>query len=219
MRVRGKIRKLITGPMCSGKSEETIDALRKAEQHSKGNLRSAAFKPTTDSRSGPGLIESKADGNIKGKSIPAIEIPAKGDGPWQILERLKQIEAEKGPVDLIVVDEINFFPIESEFFDVVLRLLEKGYDLILSGLAYDYRDLPFGSTLLFAVMAEELVKKPAYCARCGADDATHSQRIHPDGTLARFNEAQEEVDDGTVCTYEPRCDRCFVVLDRPVPKY
>ncbi|MDE2019905.1 MAG: hypothetical protein KGJ13_06205 [Patescibacteria group bacterium] len=216
-RIPGKIRKLIMGPMSSGKTEELIQSVRRVEKHSKE--RWIAFKPSKDTRSRHGMIESKTDGDQKGDSIPAIEIPAEGEGPWEIFEYLRIEEARSGIVSLVVVDEINFFPADSSFYDVVLRLMELGYDLALSGLAYDYRDRPFGSTLLFAGWAgSNCIFLTAHCDECKNEGANHSQRIYSDGTIADFNEKQEKVD-GTECGYRPLCDICFRVPGRPVPKY
>jgi thymidine kinase len=205
--------------MCSGKTRHVIEHLRTEERHGHGRCRWAAFKPSTDTRSRPGKITSKADGDQPEMSIDAFEIPAKGNGLWEIFEYLRREEARIGTISLIVIDEINFFPTDSAFYVVVIRLLEQGYNLILSGLAYDYRDMPFGSTLLFAGMANKFVPLTAYCAVCHEDGANHSQRLRPDGSVVPFDDAQEIVDDGTKCRYEPRCDACFVVVGKPEPKY
>ncbi len=220
MRARGRIKALFTGPMSCGKTSYLIEKLENETQHGHERLRWVAFKPTTDTRSSKGRIESKDDGSRKGKSIEAFEIPSRGDGPWEIFEYLKREEARIGTIGLVVIDEINFFPTDSAFYGVVMRLLEQGYDLILSGLSYDYRDLPFGSTLLFAGMAgKNFMPLTAHCAKCGDDHAIHSQRLRPNNTIVPFNDAQEAVDDGTTCRYEPRCDACFVIIGRPEPKY
>ncbi len=220
MRTRGKIEALIVGPMSCGKTDKLIRTLRTKERHGQEKLRWIAFKPSKDIRSRLGMIESKPDGDQKGDSIDAFEIPTDGDGPWEIFNYVKQEEARIGTISLVVVDEVNFFKVESAFYTVMLRLLEQGFDLILSGLAYDYRDLPFGSTLLFAGIAgPKCIWRTAHCGKCGSDNANHSQRIRGDGSIAPFTEAQEAVDDGKACRYEPRCDDCFVVLGRPVPKY
>ena len=94
----------------------------------------------------------------------------------------------------------------------VLRTRE--YDILASGLAFDFRGEPFGSTPDLALLAEDrCMWMTAYCTRCGAR-APYPQRII-NGTPAHYNSPQILV--GGDETYEPRCDDHFVLPGRTLP--
>jgi thymidine kinase len=113
---------------------------------------------------------------------------------------------------VIAFDEVQFFPRDSGFFQVVNQLLNDGYDVLASGLALDFRGEPFGSTGDLAMIAEDrCIWLTAYCTKCGAR-APYPQRII-NGEPAHYNSPQVFV--GGDETYEPRCDDHFVLPGRP----
>jgi len=83
-----------------------------------------------------------------------------------------------------------------------------------SGLAFDFRGEPFGSTPDLAMLAEDrCMWMTAYCTKCGSR-AAYPQRII-NSSPAAYNSPQIQV--GGDETYEPRCDEHFVLPGRPLP--
>ena len=194
--------------MASGKTRHLlteIDTLRKY-----GHKKIAVFKPRTDTRSGLSFIRSR-----KGDEDAAEEISATEPRElWRILEE-KEFDAGCR-FEVIAFDEVQFFPRDSGFFQVVKHLLDEGYDVLAAGLAFDFRGEPFGSTPDLAMLAEDrCMWLTAYCTRCGTR-APYPQRII-NGQPAHYNSPQIFV--GGDETYEPRCDEHFVLPGRPVPGY
>src|ERR1700712_2562611 len=124
--------------MASGKTRHLlteIDTLRKY-----GNKKIAVFKPRTDTRSGMNFIKSR-----EGDEDAAEEILA--SHPHELWPLLRVKESAAGcRFQVIAFDEVQFFPRGSGFFQLVKNLLDDGYDVLASGLAFDFRGEPFGST-------------------------------------------------------------------------
>ncbi len=189
--------------MASGKTRHLlteIDTLRRY-----GNKKIAVFKPRTDTRSGMNFIKSR-----KGDEDAAEEIAV--NSPHELWPLLRAKESAAGcRFQVIAFDEVQFFPRDSGFFQLVRQLLDEGYDILASGLAFDFRGEPFGSTPDLALLAEDqCMWMTAYCTRCGAR-AVYPQRII-DGIPAHYNSPQVLV--GGDETYEPRCDEHFVLPGR-----
>lgn len=192
--------------MASGKTRHLlteIDTLRRY-----GNKNIAVFKPRTDTRSGMNFIRSR-----KGDADPAQEISVTRPAA-DLLPLLKTLESGAGSrFHVLAFDEVQFFPRDSGFFQLVQHLLEAGYDILASGLAFDFRGEPFGSTPDLALLAEDrCMWMTSYCTRCGAK-APYPQRII-EGRPAHYNSPQVWV--GGDETYEPRCDDHFILPGRPL---
>lgn len=192
--------------MASGKTRHLlteIDTLRRY-----GNKKIAVFKPQTDSRSGMNLIKSR-----RGEEDSAEEISAAN--PREIWPVLRAKESALGcRYEVIAFDEVQFFSRESGFFQLVKHLLDEGYDVLASGLAFDFRGEPFGSTPDLALLAEDrCMWMTAYCTKCGSR-AAYPQRII-NGVPASYDSPQIQV--GGDETYEPRCDEHFILPGRPLP--
>jgi len=203
---RGRFLRLFIGNMASGKTRHLlteIDTLRKY-----GNKQIAVFKPMTDTRSGFNSIRSR-----RGDEDAAEEISAAN--PKELWPILRGRESELGcRFDVIAFDEVQFFGRDSGFFRLVTDLLDEGYDILASGLAFDFRGEPFGSTPDLAMLAEDrCMWMTAYCTKCGSR-AAYPQRII-NGSPAPYNSPQIQV--GGDETYEPRCDEHFVLPGRPLP--
>ena len=203
---RGKFLRLFIGNMASGKTRHLlteIDTLRKY-----GHKKIAVFKPKTDTRSGMNFIKSR-----KGDEDSAEEISA--GNPKEMWPVLREKESAVGcRFEVIAFDEVQFFARESGFFQVVKDLLDAGYDVLASGLAFDFRGEPFGSTPDLALLAEDrCMWMTAYCTKCGTR-APYPQRII-NGQPAHYDSPQIQV--GGDETYEPRCDEHFVLPGRPLP--
>jgi thymidine kinase len=192
--------------MASGKTRHLlteIDTLRKY-----GNKKIAVFKPTTDTRSGFHFIKSR-----KGDEDSAEEISA--TNPKELWPVLRGHESALGcRYDVIAFDEVQFFGRDSGFFRLVRDLLDEGYDLLASGLAFDFRGEPFGSTPDLALLAEDrCMWMTSYCTKCGTRAAFPQRLIN--GSPAPYNSPQIHV--GGDETYEPRCDEHFILPGRPLP--
>jgi thymidine kinase len=203
---RGRFLRLFIGNMASGKTRHLlteIDTLRKY-----GNKKIAVFKPRTDTRSGMNFIKSR-----RGDEDAAEEISA--TRPYEMWPILHAKESAAGcRFEVIAFDEVQFFTRDSGFFQMVRQLMADGYDILASGLAFDFRGEPFGSTPDVALLAEDrCMWMTAYCTRCGGR-APYPQRII-DGVPAHYNSPQILV--GGDETYEPRCDDHFVLPGRPLP--
>lgn len=189
--IRGTI-EVITGCMFSGKSEELLRRLRRAEiAHQKVGI----FKPQRDTRS-PGKIESRC-----GISSEAHEVMH----PREIPELVKDFS-------VVGIDEIHFF--DDSLFDVVCALQERGCWIIVSGLDMDFRGEPFMMIARFMGVAAKVSKLHAVCSQCHNLDARamYSQKF-VGGEIASYESALLKV--GNAETYQARCHRCFM---RPVSK-
>jgi thymidine kinase len=194
--------------MASGKTRHLlteIDTLRKY-----GNKKIKVFKPSTDTRSGFNFIKSR-----RGDEDSAEEISATNPNElWRVLRIEESTLACR--FDIIAFDEVQFFGRDSGFFGVVRDLLEDGYDILASGLAFDFRGEPFGSTPDLALLAEDrCMWMTSYCTRCGMRAAFPQRLI--DGQPAHYDSPQIQV--GGDETYEPRCEEHFVLPGRPLPGY
>ena len=203
---RGRFLRLFIGNMASGKTRHLltdIDTLRRY-----GHKKIAVFKPRTDTRSGHGWIKSR-----RGDEDAAEEISA--SDPRELWPVLRAKESAAGcRFEVVAFDEVQFFPRTSGLFQLVRQLQDQGYDILASGLAFDFRGEPFGSTPDLALLAEDrCMWMTAYCTKCG-DRAPYPQRII-NGEPAHYNSPQILV--GGDETYEPRCDEHFILPGRPVP--
>ena len=190
--------------MASGKTRHLlteIDTLRRY-----GNKKIAVFKPRTDTRSGMNFIKSRPGDQDLAEEISATR-------PSELCAILQEKESALGcRFEVIAFDEVQFFPRDSGFFRIVRQLMADGYDILASGLAFDFRGEPFGSTPDLALLAEDrCMWMTAYCTKCGGR-APYPQRII-DGIPAHYNSPQILV--GGDETYEPRCDDHFILPGRP----
>jgi len=182
---------MIIGNMGSGKTEHLIIEVE-SKLRKYGGLAVIVFKPTTDTRSGRGVIKSR-----RGLEMEAFEIPSAE--PWKVFQVLEEQEKELGKkFDYVVFDEVQFFSVASEFVWVVNELLQKGYNVIAAGLALNFRGRPFGSTLSLAAFAQRnIIWLDSVCTEiteggveCGKR-AILPQRFLPDGvTLAPYEDKE-----------------------------
>jgi thymidine kinase len=204
--VRGRFLRLFIGNMASGKTRHLlteIDTLRKY-----GNKKIAVFKPRTDTRSGMNWIRTRQGDQDVAEEISAAQ-------PRELWQVLRAKESDAGcRFEVLAFDEIQFFARDSGFFQLIRHLLDEGYDVLASGLAFDFRGEPFGSTADLALLAEDrCMWMTAYCTKCGAR-APYPQRII-DGVPAHYNSPQILV--GGDETYEPRCEEHFILPGRALP--
>ena len=146
---------VVCGSMFSGKTEELIRRLRRAQF---ANQKIAIFKPGVDKRYSD--VEVVSHDFHKITSTP-ISDPA---------DMLKV-----GPeVQVVGVDEAQFF--DDSLVDVCQQLANRGVRVIVAGLDTDFLGQPFGPMPRLMAVAEDVQKVHAICVRCGAL-ANHSHRL------------------------------------------
>lgn len=185
-RARGHI-ELICGSMFSGKTEELIRRLRRAEiakQHVQ------VFSHRLDTRYGESQVASHSGANWH--AIPA-------QNAQQILERLDP------QATVVAIDEAQFF--DWKIAEVANTLADRGIRVIVAGLDMDFRGEPFGPMPLLMAQAEHVDKLSAICVRCGAP-ASRTQRLI-NGAPARYDDPVILV--GASEVYEARCRHCHQV--------
>lgn len=191
---------VIPGPMFSGKTEELIRRVKRAEWAHKPVLR---IKPLRDTRANCITARSVVNGVVVcTDSMPAEEVSSARD----ILALTDTVRPA-----VIGIDEAQFF--EPWIIDVVRCLLndQQATDLriIVSGLDLDYAREPFGSMPQLLAMADDVTKLTGVCMKCGADGARFTQRV-AGGT--------DRVQVGNFGDYEVRCRLCHYIFGVEEPR-
>jgi thymidine kinase len=169
--------------MFSGKSEEMIRRLRRAEIAGQSVV---IFKPLIDDRFDADDVVSHA--GIRMRAVPVGSV--------------QELHARAGPFDVVGIDEVQFF--EGSVVEIALELAERGARVVAAGLDQDFRRLPFGPMPDLLSHAEFVDKLQAVCHRCGGP-ATTTQRL-VDGCPAPYS--GETVVVGAAEQYEARCRGC-----------
>jgi thymidine kinase len=170
---------VICGPMFSGKSEELIRRLRRAEI---ARQRVQIFKPGIDQRYSDDHIVSHSDLKIRSESVQTgAEVMARLDVRTEV----------------IGIDEAQFLGME--IIDAALKLADMGKRIIIAGLDTDYLGRPFHPMPELLAVADEITKTLAICVQCG-NPAKHTQRLVASEDLIVV---------GATGLYEARCRRCF----------
>ncbi len=170
---------VIVGSMFSGKSEELIRRVRRAQI---ARQRVQIFKPAVDVR--------YADAHIVSHSELRLEAECASSSA----ELLTKVHTD---TEVVGIDE-------GQFFDAALPaacsdLADRGMRVIVAGLDQDYLGRPFEPMPHLLAIAEYITKTRAICVVCG-NPANHTQRlVH----------SADRVLLGAHGTYEARCRRCF----------
>ncbi len=170
---------VIVGPMFSGKSEELIRRLRRAEI---ARQRVQIFKPIIDQRYSNSDIVSHSGLEIRSDNVKTAE---------EVWDRVEP------RTEVVGVDEAQF--LGDDIVDVCVRLADMGKRVIVAGLDTDYLGRPFEPMPRMLAVAEEITKLLAICVRCG-NPAVHTQRLFA---------SEELIVVGATGMYEARCRRCF----------
>jgi len=144
-RKRGWI-EVIAGSMFSGKTEELIRRLRRAEI---ARQKVEIFKPSIDVRYSLTDVVSHDENTIRSTAV---------DNSATIL-------LLAGNVDVVGIDEAQFFDVG--LIDVCNKLSDMGIRVIVAGLDMDFRGKPFGPMPGLMASAEYVTKVHAICMRCG----------------------------------------------------
>ncbi len=170
---------VITGSMFSGKSEELIRRLRRAEI---ARQRVQIFKPAIDSRYEQDHIVSHSQMKLKSVTVADAR------------ELLNKVDDR---AEVIGIDEAQFF--DDELVEVCDRLANQGKRVIVAGLDRDYRGVPFMPMAKLLATAEYISKNLAICMVCGAP-ASYSQKL---------TGSHDRIEIGAAGMYEARCRYCF----------
>ena len=157
-RGRGRI-EVICGSMFSGKTEELIRRMKRAEfarQHVE------IYKPMVDTRYSKDDVVSH-DHNV----IPSTPV----DSSAEIL-------LLSGDIDVVGIDEAQFF--DNGLADVCNELANRGVRVIVAGLDMDYLGKPFGPIPYLLAIADEVTKVHAICVRCGSLAYISHRLVHND---------------------------------------
>jgi len=181
---------VITGSMFSGKTEELLRRLRRAEI---AGQEVAAFTPAIDDRYGEATLGSHA-----GRTWEATVVDTTAEGVSKIPSYLNGEE-------VVAVDEANFFP--GELVAVCQSLASDGRRVVVSGTDQTFRGEPFDPIPQLMAVAEYVEKFQAICTQCG-EPATRNQRLI-EGEPAHYDDPTIMV--GAEESYEARCRNCHVV--------
>ena len=160
---------VICGSMFSGKTEELIRRLKRA-QFAKQKVE--IYKPCIDVRYSEDQVVSHDS-----HSIPSTPI----DSPASMLLLSSDVE-------VVGIDEAQFF--DDTLVDIVQTLANRGIRVIIAGLDTDFMGKPFGPMPALMAVAEDIQKVHAICVKCGSP-ANHSHRLSKNEQLVVLGEKDE----------------------------
>ena len=170
---------VICGPMFSGKSEELIRRLRRAQI---ARQQVQIFKPTVDSRFADDHIVSHSEMRIASAAVASSRA---------------MLDLVRPETEVVGIDEGQFFDLELPM--ICNTLADQGKRVIVAGLDQDYLGKPFEPMPQLLAIAEFITKTHAVCMVCG-NPANHTQRLVTSGDRVLL---------GAQGLYEARCRRCF----------
>lgn len=174
---------VVCGPMFSGKTEELIRRVRRAQI---ARQKIQIFKPAIDTRYSVKEVVSHSSQSVEGEPV---------ESSLDIWNKLKD------DTRIVAIDEVQFF--DEKIVNVVSKLARRGYRVICAGLDLDFRGIPFGPMPMLLAIADEVTKVHAICTVCGAL-ATRSQRL---------SSSKDQVLLGETDSYEARCRGHYVYPD------
>ncbi len=181
---------LITGPMSCGKTEELLRRIRRSII---AKRKVKVISPDIDTRAKGDYIESR-----NGLWLDAIKVK----------HAIQIMSVVKPEDEVIAIDELQFF--DSNIVKVITKLMNEGKKVIGTGLELDFKAEPFGSMPELMCIATKVDKLHAVCMKCGAENATRTQRLI-DGKPADKNSPLIMI--GGDETYEARCIKCYELPD------
>lgn len=162
---------VICGSMFSGKTEELIRRLRRAEL---AKLNVEIFKPALDVRYSDHEVVSHI-----GTTIRSTPVPHSSQIPLLISE-----------VDVVGIDEAQFF--DDGIIEVCNNLANQGIRVIVAGLDMDYLGRPFGPMPHLLAIAEYVTKVHAICVDTG-NLANHSYRMSESESVVELGEKDKYI--------------------------
>ena len=146
---------VICGSMFSGKTEELIRRIRRAEI---AKQRVKVFKPKIDNRYSEFSIVSHSEQSY----------------PSEVIENAEEMLEKSFDTEVIGIDEAQFF--ENNLVQICQDLADSGKRVIVAGLDQDYKAVPFEPMPQLLAVAEYITKTLAICVVCGAP-ANRTQRV------------------------------------------
>lgn len=181
---------VICGSMFSGKSEELIRRVRRAEI---ARQKVQVFKPALDTR-----YTDKAVVSHDGNKVFA----------YSVKESREILELLLPDVQVVAIDEAQFF--DDKIVDICQTLADNGKRVIVAGLDQDFRGEPFGPMPKLLAVAEKVDKLQAICMVCGKP-ASRTQRLI-NGEPAYYDDPTILI--GAEDVYEARCREHHIVRRR-----
>lgn len=170
---------VICGSMFSGKTEELIRRVRRA-QYARRKIQ--LFKPAIDDR-----YETASIASHDRRTLDCVPLRS-------VREIYRHLEPD---TEIVALDEGQFF--DEALVEVCEDLADRGLRVIVAALDQDYRGRPFGTVPQLLAVAEYVTKNLAICVVCG-NPANRSQRLRG---------GKDTVQVGAGDAYEPRCRACF----------
>ena len=159
---------VICGSMFSGKTEELIRRLKRAQI---AKQKVEIFKPTVDNRYDDELVTSHDQNQIRSTPVPAAA----------------NIPLLVNDCEVVGIDEAQFF--DDEIVQVCNDLANQGKRVIVAGLDMDFKGNPFGPMPALMATAEYITKVHAVCTKTG-NLAQYSFRKSPDDSLVVLGEKE-----------------------------
>jgi len=153
---------VICGPMFSGKTEELIRRLRRAQI---ARQRTVILKPALDARYSVDHLVSHS----------AMKIPS------LTVRTAAEVWRHAREADVIGIDEVQF--LDEGIVEVCDRLALEGKRVIVAGLDLDYRGVPFEPVPQLLARAEYITKTLAICVVCAAPASRTQRRCGPDDRI------------------------------------
>ena len=171
---------VICGPMFSGKSEELLRRLKRAQIAGRAFR---LYKPALDNR----------------YSETHVVTHSGIDMPCRVITHAEELLSTPHAVEIIAIDEGQF--LNQDTPRVVELLVSKGHRVIVAGLDMDYNGIPFDPMPQLLARAESVLKVTAVCEECG-EDATHT---HLRSGESSSTKGEPTVLVGEADYYEARC--------------
>jgi thymidine kinase len=178
---------VICGSMFSGKTEELLRRVKRAEI---ARQKVQVFKHSLDTR-----FEVTRVASHNGIHREALVVQTAA-------QVVKSLEPD---TTVVAIDEVQFF--DWAIAEVCNNLADSGVRVIVAGLDMDFRGEPFGPMPLLMAIAEQVDKFEAICVKCG-QPASRTQRLI-NGEPAMFDDPIIMV--GASEVYEARCRHCHEV--------
>jgi thymidine kinase len=162
---------VVCGSMFSGKTEELIRRMRRAEF---AKMKVEIFKPRIDNRYHEEDVVSHNQTTIRST----------------VVDHSSQLLLLTGDVEVIGIDEAQFF--DDGLPEVCNQLANQGIRVIIAGLDMDYMGRPFGPMPHLLAIAEFVTKVHAICVQTG-NLANYSYRHVPGDSVVQLGEKESYV--------------------------
>ena len=183
---------VICGPMFSGKTEELIRRLRRAEIARQTSL---VFKPKIDVRYD--VVDVVSHSKQKIRSVPVKDVNE--------IERFLS-DMPPNSYEIVAVDEAQMFG--NDLPALVRKLANDSKRVIIAGLDQDYFGEPFEPMPELLALADTVTKQSAICMVCGSL-ATKTQRVSESADSVDYDQPTEQLHVGADEAYEARCRAHF----------